>query len=130
MSAAPNLAFALMIAGMLAIYVELARPGLVAPGAAGAVLALLALFALPWNSRAVILLLAAPPLFLLEARFPARGFLAAAGASALVLGAVAMQVHLGVALALAAPFSFVTVRRARLVMRARRNKHVPPRDPL
>ncbi len=121
-SAPPNIAFAALIAGVLAIYVELGRPGLVLPGAAGAVLVLLALFALPLNAGGAVLLLAASALFLLEARFSARGVFAAAGACALVLGAVAMRVHVAVALALTLPFSFVTMRRVSLVFRGRRNK--------
>ena len=126
----PNIAFAALIAGVLGIYVELGRPGLVLPGAAGAVLVLLALFALPMNATDAVLLAAAPALFFLEARFSARGILAAAGACALVFGAVAMRVHALVALALALPFSFVTMRRLSLIFRARRSKAVRPRDPL
>ncbi len=121
-SVSPDVAFAALIAGVLAIYVELARPGLVLPGAAGAVLALLALSALPLNAPGATLLLAAGALFFLEARFPARGFFAVAAAAAVILGAAAMRVHLAVALALGAPFSFVTMRLIRVAAQARRNK--------
>lgn len=117
-----NAAFAALIAGLFAIHVELARPGLILPGALGALLAVVALFALPVSGAGAAMLLAAAALFAVEGRFPARGIAGMLGACELTLAALEMRVHPAVALALALPFSFFTARRLKLVFLARRNK--------
>jgi membrane-bound serine protease (ClpP class) len=115
------------------IYVEFTSPGLVAPGAIGAILLLLGLSALtvlPINWLGAALLLLSITLFVLEAKFAAHGVLAVSGAFSMVLGAVMlvdsplpeMRVHLSTALALALPFSAITVLLLSLAIRARRNK--------
>jgi membrane-bound serine protease (ClpP class) len=129
----PNIAFILLIVGALAIYVEFSSPGLIAPGVVGAILVLLGLSALsvlPINWMGAALLLAGLTMFVLEAKFTAHGVLGIGGTVALVLGAVMlidspvpeMRIHWGTALAVALPFSAITLMLLSLVVRARQNK--------
>jgi membrane-bound serine protease (ClpP class) len=131
----PNLALILLVLGALGIYVEFTSPGLIAPGVAGAILLLLGLAALsvmPINWLGAALLIVALAAFVLEAKFTAHGILALFGAIAMVLGAVMlvngpipeMRIHWDTALALALPFSLITVFLLSLAVRARRNKVV------
>jgi len=129
----PNIALVLLVVGALCIYLELNSPGLIVPGVVGAILVLLGLSAisvLPVNWLGAALLLVAFGLFVLEAKFATHGILGTGGAVAMVLGAVMlvdspipeMRVHLGTAIALALPFSAITVFLLTLAVRARRNK--------
>jgi membrane-bound serine protease (ClpP class) len=129
----PNIAFILLILGALAIYVEFSSPGLVAPGVIGAILVLLGLSAisvLPINWLGAALLILAFVLFALEAKFTSHGVLGLGGAVAMVLGAVMlinspypeMRIHLATALAVALPFSLITMVLVSLAVRARRGK--------
>jgi membrane-bound serine protease (ClpP class) len=85
---------------------------------------------LPINWLGAALLLLAFGLFILEAKFATHGVLGAGGALAMVLGAVMlidspapeMRIHLSTAVALALPFSLITMVLVSLVVRARRNK--------
>lgn len=131
----PNLALVFLVLGALGIYVEFTSPGLILPGVAGAILALLGLSAisvLPINWLGAALLVLALALFVLEAKFASHGILGVGGAVAMVLGALLlvespvpeMRIHLSTALALAVPFSIITVLLVSLVIRARRNKVV------
>jgi membrane-bound serine protease (ClpP class) len=129
----PNIALVLLVIGALSIYLEFHSPGLIVPGVVGAILVLLGLSAisvLPINWLGAALLLLAFTLFVLEAKFAAHGILAVGGAVSMVLGAVMlvdspipeMRVHWGTAVALALPFSAITVLLLSLVLRARRGK--------
>jgi membrane-bound serine protease (ClpP class) len=131
----PNLALVLLVLGALGIYVEFSSPGLIVPGILGAIMALLGLSALsvlPINWLGAALLLLAFSLFILEAKFVTHGILGAGGALSMVLGAVMlidspvpeMRIHLSTAIALALPFSLITMLLLSLVLRARRNKVV------
>jgi membrane-bound serine protease (ClpP class) len=131
----PNLALILLVLGALGIYVEFTSPGLIVPGILGAIMALLGLSALsvlPINWLGAALLLLAFTLFILEAKFATHGVLGAGGALSMVLGAVMlidsplpeMRIHLSTAIALALPFSLITMLLLSLVVRARRNKVV------
>lgn len=129
----PNIALILLIVGALCLYLEFNSPGLIVPGVAGAIMVLLGLSAisvLPISWLGASLLLLAFGLFILEAKFATHGILGVGGAISMVLGAVMlvdsplpeMRVHWGTAIALALPFSLITVFLLSLVMRARRNK--------
>jgi membrane-bound serine protease (ClpP class) len=97
-----------------------------------ALLGLSALSVLPINWLGAALLLLAFTLFILEAKFATHGILGAGGALSMVLGAVMLidspvpelRVHLSTAIALALPFSLITMLLLSLVLRARRNKVV------
>jgi len=129
----PNIALVLLVIGALGIYIEFHSPGLIAPGVVGAILVLLGLSAisvLPINWLGAALLLLSFTLFVLEAKFAAHGILAVGGAVSMVLGAVMlvdspipeMRVHWATAIALAVPFTAITVMLLSLVVRARRGK--------
>jgi membrane-bound serine protease (ClpP class) len=129
----PNIALVLLVIGALGIYVEFSSPGLIVPGVAGAILALLGLSAisvLPINWLGAALLLLAFALFALEVKFVSHGILGAGGALAMVLGAVMLidspipelRIHWATAIALALPFSAITVFLLTIAARARRNK--------
>ena len=129
----PNIALILLIVGALCLYLEFHSPGLVVPGVAGAIMVLMALSAisvLPISWLGASLLLLAFALFILEAKFATHGILGVGGAVSMVLGAVMlvdspvpeMRVHWGTAIALALPFSAITVFLLSLAVRARRNK--------
>jgi membrane-bound serine protease (ClpP class) len=129
----PNIALILLVVGALCIYIEFTSPGLIAPGVVGAILLLLGLAALsvlPINWLGAALIVLAFTLFVLEAKFTSHGVLGAGGAVAMVLGAVMlvdsplpeMRIHWATAIALAVPFSLITVFLLTLAVRARRNK--------
>jgi membrane-bound serine protease (ClpP class) len=131
----PNIALLLLAAGMAGIYGELCGPGRIAPGAIGAVMAMLgvaSLAALPVGWRGVALLLLAVALFALEAKFLSRGLLTLAGAAAMFLGSrmlvetpdPELRIHWSVAAAVAIPFSIATSFLLSVAARARRNKAV------
>jgi membrane-bound serine protease (ClpP class) len=130
----PNIAFILLILGALGLYVEFTNPGLILPGVAGGILALLGLAALsvlPINWGGVALLILAVALFILEAKFASHGILGAGGAVAMVLGALLlvegppeMRIHLGTAIGVTLPFALITVFLVSLVLKARANKVV------
>lgn len=130
----PNVAFALLLLGALGLYVEFSAPGLVAPGVAGAILALLGLTGLsvmPINWIGVALLLLALALFVLEAKFTSYGVLGVGGAASMVLGAMLliegppeMRIGLGAAIALVVPFAVISIFLATLVVRTHRHRAV------
>jgi membrane-bound serine protease (ClpP class) len=124
----PNLAFILLILGGLLLYVEFNIPGAVAPGAAGAILvvvALMALSVLPIRGAAVALLVLAFALFILEAKFAAHGVLAIGGVIAMLFGSVLlvdgppeMRIRFTTALAVTLPFAAITLFLVYLVVRS------------
>ena len=128
----PNIAFVLLVIGILGVYIEFNAPGLVFPGVIGGISALLALSALsvfPVNWIGLALLLLAMALFVLEAKFASHGLLGVGGAVAMVLGALLLidgppevRIHLTTALGLALPFAAITVFLATIAFRARENK--------
>lgn len=130
----PNIAFVLLILGALGLYLEFTHPGLILPGVAGSILALLGLAALsvvPINWGGVALLILAVTLFVLEAKFASHGILGAGGAVAMVLGALLlvegppeMRIRLGTAIGVTLPFALITVFLLSLVLKARANKVV------
>ena len=126
----PNIAFILLVLGGLLLYVEFNVPGMVAPGAAGAILvlvALLALSVLPIRGAAVGLLVLALALFIIEAKVGAHGVLATGGAIAMLFGALLlvegppeMRIHFSTAISVTLPFALITVFLVSLVVRSRR----------
>ncbi len=131
----PNVALLLLVLGVLGVYVEFASPGLILPGVAGAILALLGLSALsvlPINLAGAGLLLLAFALFALEAKFVSHGILGAGGAIAMVLGAILLidspvpelRIRWVTAIAITLPFAAITMFLLSLVMRSRAAKVV------
>jgi membrane-bound serine protease (ClpP class) len=131
----PNIALLILVLGALGIYLEFSSPGLVAPGVAGAILALLGLtalsmFPIDWLGAALMILGLA--FFVLEAKFATHGVLTTGGAIALVLGAVMLidtnvpelRIRWSTAFGLAIPFALITSWLFSIAVRARRNKVV------
>ena len=131
----PNVAFILFAIGMLALYVEFNHPGAIVPGVVGFIFVLLAIFAfniLPTRYAALILIVAAFVLFILDAKFATHGVLTVGGIGLMILGALLlvdapipeMRVRLVTALAVSVPLGLITVFLVGLVIRARRGKVV------
>jgi len=87
----PTIAYLLMMLGILGIFFEISQPGVILPGAIGAIAILLALFAfqaLPINYVGVLLILLALVLFILEIKITSYGMLTVGGVVALALGSL------------------------------------------
>jgi membrane-bound serine protease (ClpP class) len=128
----PNIAFVMLVLGALGIYVEFSAPGLILPGVAGGILALLGLSGLavlPINWLGAALLMLGVAMFVLEAKFASHGILGTGGTVAMVLGALLLvngppevRIHLSTALAVSIPFAIITMFLVSLVIKARANK--------
>jgi membrane-bound serine protease (ClpP class) len=129
----PNIALLFLVGGALLIYLEFNAPGTIVPGALGTLMVLLAVFGLnllPINYTAVLLLVAALVLLLLEAKFGGHGALAIAGIVCLTFGTLTlvnapvpeMAISPWVAFAVSAAFGSITLFLVRLAVRARRMK--------
>lgn len=87
----PNIAFILMMIGLAGLYFELAHPGVVLPGAVGALCLLLAFYAfqtLPVNFIGLLLIILAFILFILEIYVTSFGLLSVGGIISLLLGSL------------------------------------------
>jgi len=87
----PNIAYVLMMLGMLGLYFELAHPGVIFPGVIGSVCLILAFFAfqtLPINYAGILLILLAIILFILEVKITSFGLLSIGGIISLFLGSL------------------------------------------
>ena len=85
----PNLLFLLFFAGIAGLGFEVFHPGVVLPGALGAVSLILALFglsALPTNWAGAVLIVFAAVLFVIDAHVVSHGALTVAGMISLVIG--------------------------------------------
>ena len=129
----PDIAVLLLVLGGLLIYLEFNVPGTVVPGSLGTLLVLLSLFGLnllPIRHTAIVLLLAAFVLMLLEAKFGGHGVLALAGVVALVFGLATLvdgpipelRVHFATALGAGVGFGVISFGLAWIALRARRGK--------
>lgn len=87
----PNIAYLLLMAGILGVFLEFAHPGLLFPGVTGAICVLLALMAfqvLPINYAGVALIFLAVALLVAEAFVPGFGLLGVSGIVSLLLGSL------------------------------------------
>ena len=129
----PNLAFILLVLGLVGVYVEFTNPGLIFPGVAGAILVLLgamALTVLPINWAAAALVVLGLVFFVLEATTTTNGILAAGGVVAMVLGSVMLidtdipelSINWPTAIGVTLPFAVITVFLLQLAVRSYRLK--------
>jgi len=131
----PSVSFLIFAIGMLAIYFEFNHPGAVIPGVVGFIAVLLSLYALnllPFRSIALVMVLAAFAMFILEAKFQTHGIIGLGGVALMVLGALflvdgpipQLRVRLWAALAVSIPLGLITVFLMSIALKARRNKVV------
>jgi len=87
----PNLAYLLLMLGLLGLYFEFANPGAILPGIIGGIALLLAVFAfqiLPINYVGLLLIVLAIALFIVEVKVHSYGALTAGGVVAMVIGSM------------------------------------------
>jgi membrane-bound serine protease (ClpP class) len=129
----PNIALLFLVAGALLIYLEFNAPGTIVPGSLGTLMVLLGIFGLdmlPIRYTAVLLLVAAMVLLILEAKVGGHGALAIAGIVCLTFGTLTlvaapvpeMGISPWVAISVSAAFGAITVFLVRLVVRAQKRK--------
>src|SRR6266705_2610305 len=137
----PDVFFVLLILGVLGLYTEFTHPGVIAPGVIGGICLILALYAmhfLPVNLAGLFLIALSLAFFILEAKAPSHGVLAAGGVASMFLGAIFLirspltpgGVSVGVALAATVPFAVLAVFLMRLVLRSRKWKTATGREEL
>jgi membrane-bound serine protease (ClpP class) len=131
----PDLDVLLLMCGGLLIYLEFNVPGTIVPGALGTLMVLLAIFGLnllPVQHTAILLLVAAIGLMVLEAKFASHGALGIAGVLCLVFGLATlvngptpeMRVHFGVAAGAGVGFGAITFGLAWIAFKAHRAKRL------
>jgi membrane-bound serine protease (ClpP class) len=129
----PDIAVLCLILGGLLIYLEFNVPGTVVPGSIGTLLVLLSLFGLnllPVRHTAIVLLLAAFVMMLLEAKYGGHGVLATVGVGCLIFGLATlvdgpipeMRVHKATAVGAGLGFGAISFGLAWIAFRARRSK--------
>jgi membrane-bound serine protease (ClpP class) len=87
----PNIAYLLMMAGMLGLFFELSNPGSILPGVIGGICLILAFFAfqsLPVNWAGLLLLLFGVVLLIVEIKVVSHGVLTVGGVVAMLLGSL------------------------------------------
>ncbi len=85
----PNLAYLLLMLGLLGIFFEFQHPGAIAPGVVGTISLLCAAYAfqiLPVNYVGILLIIAGIIMFVLEVKLPGFGLLTAGGVVSMLLG--------------------------------------------
>jgi membrane-bound serine protease (ClpP class) len=129
----PNLAYILLMLGLLGLYFEFAHPGAILPGVLGGISLLLAIFSfqiLPINYVALLLILLAIGLFILEVKVQSFGILGVGGVVAMVIGSVMLidspipelQPSLKIIIPLAVGLSLIFLFLLGLVVRAHSRK--------
>jgi membrane-bound serine protease (ClpP class) len=127
----PNIAYLLLLLGLVGIYFELSHPGVILPGVLGGVAILLALFALsvlPVNYVGVLLILLGIGFFVLEVKVASYGLLTVAGLVSFIFGSLmlvrspfpALRVGLAVVLPTAVAVALVVMFLLRRVLRSHR----------
>jgi membrane-bound serine protease (ClpP class) len=87
----PNIAYILMMVGLVGLYFELSHPGAVLPGVVGGISIILAFFAfqtIPVNYAGFLLIILALVFFILEMKIASYGLLSIAGIASLLLGSL------------------------------------------
>jgi len=87
----PNIAYILMMVGLLGLYFELSNPGAIFPGVIGGICLIVAFFAfqtLPVNYAGILLIILALILFILEIKVTSFGMLSVGGIISLTLGSL------------------------------------------
>ncbi|MBP1659451.1 MAG: Nodulation efficiency protein NfeD [Candidatus Aminicenantes bacterium] len=137
----PNLAYILLMIGLLGLYFEFSHPGAILPGVLGGISLLLAVFAfqiLPINYVGLGLIILAIILFILEIKVQSFGMLAVGGIAAMIIGSLMLikapitelRPSLGYVLPVVLAVSLIVLFLLALVFRAHRRRSVSGRDGL
>ena len=89
----PNIAYILMMLGLMGLYFELSNPGAIFPGVIGGICLILAFYSLqtlPVNYAGILLILLAVILFIMEIKITSYGLLTIGGVISLFLGSIMM----------------------------------------
>jgi membrane-bound serine protease (ClpP class) len=92
--ASPNVAYVLMMLGLVGLYLELSNPGLILPGVVGSVSLVLALYAmqtLPINYAGLLLIILGVVLLIAEVNVMSYGLLSISGAISIFLGSIMLM---------------------------------------
>lgn len=87
----PNVAYMLLMLGLVGLYFELSNPGLILPGVVGGIAMILALYAmhtLPVNYAGLLLILLGIVLFIAEVKIVSYGLLSVGGVVSILLGSL------------------------------------------
>lgn len=87
----PNIAYMLMLIGMVGLYFELSNPGLILPGVVGAISLILALYSfqtLPINYAGLLLIVVGLVCFIAEIKIMSYGLLSVGGVVSILLGSL------------------------------------------
>lgn len=121
----PNLAYFLLIFGLIGLYIEFTHPGLIVPGIVGGICLLLAFLAfqiLPINYIALLLILLSIGFFIAEIKIQGFGMLGVGGIISFILGSImlikapipemrpAMSIIISIAVAFATISIFLTYK--------------------
>ncbi|MGA2191858.1 MAG: nodulation protein NfeD [Nitrospirota bacterium] len=129
----PNIAYVLMMLGVIGLFFELSNPGLILPGVVGGISLVLAFYAfqtLPVNYAGFMLILLAIIMFIAEVKVTSYGLLAVAGVISLVLGSIMlidsplpfMRISLKLILPTAAALTAFFLLLMRVAIRSRRRR--------
>ena len=129
----PNVAFLLILAGVIGLLIEIFSPGLVLPGATGLVSLVLGLFAsaqLPVTAAGIVLLIVGVGLLVAETQLPTGGIMGVLGAISLAISGLLLfdtdsesfEVSVPLVIAIAAVFSVAVIFVGRKVMAAQHER--------
>ena len=128
----PNVAFLLILAGMIGLLVEIFSPGLILPGATGLVALVLGLFAsaqLPVTVAGVVLLVLGVGLLIAETQLPTAGILGVLGVVSLAISGLLLfdtnegfEVSVPLVIGIAVVFGVAIIWVGHKVMEARRGQ--------
>ena len=135
----PNLAYILLMIGLLGLFFEFSHPGAILPGVLGGISLLLAVFAfqiLPINYVGLGLILLAVILFILEIKVQSFGMLAIGGIAAMIIGSLMLikapiaelRPSLRFILPVVLAVSLIVLFLLTLVIKAHRRRSVSGRD--
>ncbi len=135
----PNLAYILLMIGLLGLYFEFANPGAVLPGVLGGICLLLAIFSfqiLPINYVGLLLIVLAIALFVLEVKVHSYGVLSIGGIVAMLIGSMMLidspvpelRPSLRLIIPVAAGISLVCIFLVTLVVKAQARRALTGRE--
>jgi len=137
----PNLAYILLMIGLLGLYFEFSHPGAILPGVLGGISLLLAIFSfqiLPINYVGLMLIILAMILFILEIKIQSYGMLSVGGIAAMIIGSMMLisspipelRPSLGYIIPVALGTSLIVIFLVYLVFKAHARRSFTGRDGL